>query len=326
MDFTTPVKLPLHHPTLGLHSRVMLLGSCFADHMGERLTDMMPEGQVVVNPNGVLYNPKSMVHVLRRALQLPMEAEDDALLLKSADGLWHHWDFSTKFVGMDRAELADRVAGIRESTRQYLEQLDVLALTFSTDTAYRLKEGPASGVVVANCHKQPSRMFEETTLDGQALLEEWHETLDCLFALRPTLQVVLTLSPYRYAKCGMHRNALIKARLLLLMDALCQAFPDRVHYFPAYEIVTDELRDYRFYDTDMLHPSAQAVDYVWERFHEWCVEPALAEYGKRRTAVLRMLQHRPMNPLPEVQQDWERKKAEKYSEFLSWEKEWMSTH
>lgn len=326
MDFTTPVKLPLHHPTIGLHSQVMLLGSCFADHMGQRLTELMPDKQVVVNPNGVLYNPKSMVNALRHALHRPEEEEDDLGLFQSADGLWHHWEYSTKFIATDQNQLAAQLHLIREDTHRRLHHLDVLALTFSTDTAYRLKDGEAQGLVVANCHKQPAQRFEEITLDGQQLLQEWCEVLDRLFALRPHLQVVLTLSPYRYAKYGMHQNALIKARLLLLMEALCQAYTDRVYYFPAYEIVTDELRDYRFYDTDMLHPSQQAVDYVWQRFHEWCVDPALSEYGKRKTAIERMLQHRPMNPLPEAQRQWAMKKAEKMAEFQKWAELWMTTH
>lgn len=320
MDFTTPVKLPLHHPTLGLHSRVMLIGSCFADHMGERLMDQLPEGQVMVNPNGVLYNPKSIHDALLEALTLPSEWQDSRCLFQSADGLWRHWGFSTKFTSESLKDLTTWLAAIRQDMHDRLQQLDLLALTFSTDGAYRLKQGRAQGMVVANCHKQPSTWFEEITLDGDALLEEWKVLLDHLFTLRPTLQVVLTLSPYRYAKCGMHLNALIKARLLLLMDALCRAFPDRVHYFPAYEIITDELRDYRFYATDMLHPSEQAVDYVWQRFREWCFSQQLAEYGTRKSAMARMLRHRLMTSSTSAREQWERKKSEKLLEFKEWER------
>lgn len=320
MDFTTPVQLPTSHPTIGLHTQVMLLGSCFADHMGERLTDQMPDGQVMVNPNGVLYNPQSIHDTLQDVLTLPSGWQDSARLFQSADGLWRHWGYSTKFTSESLKDLTTWLTAIRQDMHDRLQRLDLLALTFSTDSAYSLKQGQAQGMVVANCHKQPSAWFEEITLDGGALLEEWTDLLDRLFSLRPTLQVVLTLSPYRYAKCGMHRNALIKARLLLLMDGLCQAFPDRVHYFPAYEIITDELRDYRFYDTDMLHPSEQAVDYVWGRFREWCFDLKMDEYGTRKAAIERMLRHRPMTLSTSAREQWERKKSEKYEAFKEWER------
>lgn len=326
MDFTTPVQLPTSHPTLGVHSQVMLLGSCFSDHMGERLTEQMPDGQVKVNPCGVLYNPQSIHDALHDALTLPSEWQDSARLFQSADGLWRHWGYSTKFTSESLKDLTVWLTAIRQDMHERLLRLDLLALTFSTDTAYRLRQGRAQGTVVANCHKQPSTWFEETTLDTHTLLEEWKNLLTQFFAARPQLQVVLTLSPYRYAKCGMHRNALIKARLLLLMDGLCQAFPDRVHYFPAYEIITDELRDYRFYATDMLHPSEQAVDYVWGRFREWSFNLQLDEYGTRKAAMERMLRHRPMTPSTSAREQWERKKSEKYEEFRKWEKEWLSTH
>lgn len=325
MDFTTPVQLSVDHPTLGLHSQVMLLGSCFADHMGARLMDQMPDGQVMVNPCGVLYNPQSIHDTLQDALALPPEWQDSKRIFQSADGLWRHWAYSTQFACENLKDLTTWLPAIRQDMHDRLQRLDLLALTFSTDSAYRLKQGRAQGMVVANCHKQPSAWFDEITLDGDALLKEWKDLLTHLFTLRPTLEVVLTLSPYRYAKCGMHRNALIKARLLLLIDSLCQAFPDRVFYFPAYEIVLDELRDYRFFTPDMLHPSEQAVDYVWQRFREWSFSPQLAEYGTRKAAMMRMLRHRPMTPSTSVREQWERKKSEKHEEFKRWEQQMLAT-
>ena len=138
-------------------------------------------------------------------------------------------------------------------------------------------------------------MFDEVILDPEQLKEMWDMLLYQLKHIRPELKVVFTLSPYRYYKYGMHENALSKARLLLLIDYLCRTH-EQASYFPAYEIITDELRDYRFYAPDMLHPTEQAADYVWERFSDWTFTDEMKIYARERQALQRDLNHRPLNP------------------------------
>lgn len=283
MDFRTIVPLPAAPLRLEPSSHVMLLGSCFAEEVGTRLADSLPEGHVVVNPCGVLYNPESIAQTLRL---LTMEEGQrrrqiaDSLFVAN-DGRWHSWLFSTKFTASSQADCLELCA---EALSQDLAHLDCLVLTLGTDQCYRLSE---DGRVVANCHKQPAALFDEGPIVGSTAL------LDALAALLreyPQLQVLLTVSPYRYAKYGFHESQLCKARLLLQADGLCQALP-HVTYFPAYEILLDELRDYRFYAADMLHPSPQAADYIFERFREWCFSSELQQSADERQKALRRLRH-----------------------------------
>lgn len=296
MEFRTPVALPPSFLQLDIRSTVMLAGSCFAQHMAARLADALPDGQVCELPQGVLYNPLSIADSLDDLLSENWDAEAaEKRTFLTAEGDWRHWGYSTLTSDRDRQRLLANLEKRWKETRDALLRADVLMVTFSTDHVYRLADGPLAHQVVANCHKQPAALFREEVADAEECMARWRGILNRLWKISPKKKVVFTLSPYRYAKCGMHGNALIKARLLLLIDGLCKAYPDRTAYFPAYEIITDELRDYRFYAPDMLHPSDQAVDYVWERFREWTFTSGLKNYAAERGRLLRMQRHRPFH-------------------------------
>lgn len=294
MDFRTIVSLPETDVRITPRTRIMTLGSCFAEHIGRRLQRCLPEDCLSINPTGVLYNSGSIYNALS-ALAQSGNDEAGALVFEAADGMWHHWQHSTKFVARSREELVAMSGEGRAEARRVFRAIDVLFITFSTDHAYYLAEGPLKGTLVANCHKQPARMFYEAVIDPDEAFAQWHPLLHALHRARPELRIVFTLSPYRYAKYGMHENALSKARQMLLIDRLCHAC-DGVSYFPAYEIITDELRDYRFYESDMLHPSQQAVDYVWERFMQWAFTDEMKIYARERGQIMRDMEHRPLNP------------------------------
>lgn len=294
MKFSTPVELPKSVVHISPRSHIMLIGSCFTEHIGRHISECLPSSQITVNPSGILYNPKSICNTIRHLLS-PSFKFDEPMTFQSTDGLWHHWHYSTLFTAPNREELKERLRAAWESAHDVFNRIDLLLITFSTDHAYGLNEGPLKGTLVANCHKQPGRMFYETVLTLEFLREIWDSLLTDLQKTHPTLKVVFTLSPYRYAKYGMHENALSKARLLLLIDELCHNH-EQATYFPSYEIITDELRDYRFYAPDMLHPTEQAADYVWERFTEWCFGNEMKEYAHERQALTRDLNHRPIHP------------------------------
>lgn len=288
MNFRTPVSLPPTALRLAPTARVVALGSCFAAHIGQRLADSLPEGAVTVNPFGTLYNPQSIAQSWRA---LAGEAFDPARTFRfEAEDRWHCWDCDTRLTAPTRDALLRLLAERQAACRENYERADALLLTFSTDHVYRLL---SDGRPVANCHKQPQRLFREEVMPADEVFEEYERLIARFFAERPAAHIVLTLSPYRYAKYGMHGNALAKARLLLFIERLC-ALDERVVYFPAYEIVCDELRDYRFYAPDMLHPSQQAVDYVWERFREWAFTPELEAFARQREAELRRQRHVPL--------------------------------
>ena len=298
MQLITPVALPSTAIRLTPRSVVMCAGSCFADHMGERLRQSLPPQAVCVNPSGVLYNPISLSLSLDAWMQ-PSPTLLDEGMFQAGDRQFRHWLFSTRFEAATPELLRPIIKEAHQQAHSHLLRSQVLFITFSTDHVFFLQTPDGNELPVANCHKMPSRLFSEQVVSGQAMLERWQHTLCQLHVICPQLHVVFTLSPYRYVKHGLHQNALSKARLLLLIDALCETFPF-VEYFPAYEIITDELRDYRFYAPDMLHPSEQAVDYVWERFRTHYFTPALSEFAHEQAQLLRDESHRPLHPESET--------------------------
>ena len=298
MQLITPVALPSTAIRLTPRSVVMCAGSCFADHMGERLRQSLPPQAVCVNPSGVLYNPISLSLSLDAWMQ-PSPTLLDEGMFQAGDRQFRHWLFSTRFEAATPELLRPIIKEAHQQAHSHLLRSQVLFITFSTDHVFFLQTPDDNELPVANCHKMPSRLFSEQVVSGQAMLERWQHTLRQLHVICPQLHVVFTLSPYRYVKHGLHQNALSKARLLLLIDALCETFPF-VEYFPAYEIITDELRDYRFYAPDMLHPSEQAIDYVWERFRTHYFTPALSEFAHEQAQLLRDESHRPLHPESET--------------------------
>ena len=315
MNFRTPVVLPDSSLQLVPQSRVLFIGSCFADHVGQRLAACLPTNRVCINPHGTLYNPVSICNVLATYLSDVVSPFSEEGFFQVGKDEWRHWDYSTKYTASSREALAAMLREEWRSTTDFVRHADALFITLSTDHVYCLREGKYRDACVANCHKQPARLFREEVADWNALCGQWAAFLSNYHRDYPQQQVVFTLSPYRYAKYGMHENALSKARLLLLIDTLCREFGSFVSYFPAYEIVTDELRDYRFYAPDMLHPSEQAVDYVWEQFSTWAFTPQLIAFAHEREAILRDMQHRPINPDSEVHQLFLQKLAEKKRKF-----------
>lgn len=289
MDFRTPVALPSSHPVVEATSHALFLGSCFAENTCTRMAALFPDGQVMGSPFGVLYNPESIRLALETLLGGSLFFPDD-VMFEGRDGVWHSWMHATAFSSADRNVCRERILGAYAQGIEQLSRATLLCLTFGTTHAYRLRE---SGLIVGNCHKEPARSFVEVVLTQEQIVEKWQETLARLRKKCPTLQVVFSVSPYRYQKYGFHANALSKATLLLAIEQLCKSQP-QTFYFPAYEIVTDELRDYRFYKPDMLHPSEQAADYVWERFCEWTFTAAAHKQAERLAKQRRQQAHRPL--------------------------------
>jgi hypothetical protein len=287
MDFT--IKLEIKRPgwELSLGDKTLLLGSCFATNMGARLQENRLS--CVVNPFGVLYNPES----IRMGLLALLEERVEDSCYFQHDGLWRSWLHDTQFAAPTREECEAKVErAFREAVAQ-LHEVNVLVITFGTNRCYRhLPEGR----VVSNCHKVPQREFREESLTVGEIVERWQPLLARLFERRPQLHVVFTVSPYRYAKYGYHESTLSKSVLHLAEYELQQRFPEHVSYFPAYEILIDELRDYRFYKEDMLHPADQAVEYIWQRFLKTYADKELMNFITDFAPVRRALQHRPLHP------------------------------
>lgn len=280
MQLLTPVSVPVPLRLFDASQRYVFMGSCFAQHIGRRFSEA--EMQVIVNPLGPVYSP----YVLSQAL----EGWGSLKAVPGPRG-WHTWVTDTSFT-KPSADEAERIAVQSVDTlRRSLADADHLILTFGTNHHYELL---STGQPVANCHKHSSREFRECVLPLSRLLNQMSATFEFLFQDNPGLTVTLTVSPYRYQKYGMHENQLSKATLLLLADELQKRFPRQVQYFPAYEILQDELRDYRFYASDMLHPSDQAVLYIQEKLQQW-MTPSLTDYLQQYERLGRFLLHRPFD-------------------------------
>ena len=292
MEFRTKVDLPLKKITLTPRNRVLLLGSCFSDEIGRRLAAEMDGGCVLINPFGTLYNPTSILQALR-ALQTNRLPEGH--LFKGRDGRWRSWAFGGKWAADTQAECEAKTRQALQQAVAFWQQADTVFITFGTNHVYHLK---ADGRSVANCHKELSSAFEERLLSVEDVVEAWQTFFRALPSATPRC-FVFTLSPYRYIKYGLHADKLSKATLLLAIDRLCSpangdALPAApCFYFPSYEIVNDELRDYRFYAPDMQHPSEQTADYIWERLKEWSFAPADFDRMHQNLKVFKATLHRP---------------------------------
>lgn len=261
MQFSTPVNIPLAGFSIEPCERMLFVGSCFADNIGQRF--VADKFRAVVNPDGVMYNPASILHTVDRYVDR-LEAED--------------------------AE-APRTA----------------VFTLGTNHVYILNE---TGEIVDNCRKRPQRLFTERELTVDECAEYLCRAIGRLRSVNPDVRVVLTVSPIRYAKYGFHGSQLSKAVLLLAADKVVREH-DMVEYFPAYEIVNDELRDYRFYREDMLHPSDQAVEYIWQRFGDTYFSEHTRCFLEEWRPVKAALGHRPFNADSEEHKEFLRKTMEK---------------
>jgi len=281
MKLQTNIEIPQPKRLIGIRNRVAFIGSCFAENIGAKMRQSgMP---ALVNPFGVLYNPLSILHVMTHN---PM---DDALYFEDEDGCWHCWltDSSKNASSLDACK-----AGVLSARGKFFEwNPDTIVITLGTNRYYE-RSISGSSLVVGNCHKQPQAEFVEKALT----VEEAASALESLCQLFPKAQVILTVSPYRYSKYGYHESRISKAVLLLAVEEVQHRRPEQVCYFPAYEIQLDELRDYRFYNPDMLHPSAQAIDYIWERFVEHWLDAETHRYLMDYEPIRKALQHRPDTP------------------------------
>lgn len=281
--FRTIVDVPKWPVRMQAHHRFVLLGSCFAQYIGERFQSYGLNA--VCNPLGVTYNPESIAVQVRQALTATA-----ALPLFQTNGQWRCWWTGTLFSTAEENILRKEVQDAFSSLADALRKADFLFITLGTNVCYRLKD---SGMTVANCHKMPGIHFEEVSLDKEACTNALKDMLEMLWRECPALRVVFTVSPYRYAKYGFHGSQLAKATLLLSVDELCQLYPEKTIYFPAYELLLDDLRDYRFYTDDMIHPAPAAISYIWQRMTENCMDKTMKQYLELYGSIRSALMHRP---------------------------------
>ncbi len=285
--FRTVVPLEKSPRQMGHRDRIFCVGSCFTEHIGGRLA--AGKFPVLTNPFGIVYNPISMASCLEKLLAgEPFQTSE----LVENQGLWHSWQHHGQFSKPDREAAAEAMNEAVRCAAEFLKTTNWLLLTFGSATVFSLR---ASGQVVANCHKFPQSIFEKRRLSVAEVVAAVEPVLQKLRAQLPDLQVLLTVSPVRHLRDGFAENQRSKATLLLACAELAERLPG-CQYFPAYELVLDDLRDYRFFEADMVHPTAQAAEYVWQFFGETYFSGQTQGLLARVEKVAAAAKHRAFNP------------------------------
>ncbi|MEI6411922.1 MAG: GSCFA domain-containing protein [Bacteroidota bacterium] len=268
--------------------RLMLMGSCFAEHIGNRLVER--KFACNVNPFGIVYNPASIANaLLRLCAGEPLYKETD---LFDNQGLWHSWDHHGDFSKPNISETLVGINGAFLQAANDLKQADILFLTLGTAELFYLLE---SNRVVANNHKMPAALFGQKRLNVAEISTQLDRAFKKIQEINQNLEIILTVSPVRHLRNGIVENQRSKATLLLACAELCANLPN-THYFPAYELLLDDLRDYRFYADDMVHPNETAVEYIWQYFSAHYFPEATRALNRDIEKILAAARHRPFNP------------------------------
>lgn len=254
MKFRTEIEIPAkQHLDITHNSSIVMLGSCFTDNVGEMLEK---DGfKVIHNPMGPLYNPAS----LARAISLALSAERELTLKEDNNGLWHCLDFATRYTCEDKDNLIAKVNSDLDLLANYIKSCTTLIITLGTAFVFQLQDN----TVVGNCHKFPSSDFSRVCL---TVGEVSGYISDIVSMITKSVNLIFTVSPIRHTADTLHGNQLSKATLQL---GIAPHISHQIHYFPAYEIMLDDLRDYRFYADDLKHPSQMAVEYIYEKFQQY---------------------------------------------------------
>jgi len=283
-------------------SKAILTGSCFSEYIGDKLTEA--RFKVDNNPFGIVYNPLSVKKGLVRLIEATEYRADDLFLHEQ---VWYSFDHHSRFSGVDKDACLTLMNNRLQKSAQFLKTVDFLFITFGTSYFYLLK---STGQVVANCHKLPANDFQRKRMSIDEIVSEYDSLLQQIWSLNPNIHIVFTVSPIRHWKDGAHDNQLSKAILLLAIDAICKTHK-QVFYFPSYELMMDDLRDYRFYGEDMLHPNTIAINYIWNRFKECFMEPDTISLMKEVEKVVQARNHKPFNPGSEAFQSFARQVYDK---------------
>ena len=285
--FQTKIDIPVPEIRISYEDYIMTLGSCFAENIGNKLKNVYFETDI--NPFGVLYNPVSISNSIELLLRKKVFTNEDIFEYNS---LWQSFLHSSPFTDISAEECLNKMNSRLNFSAEFLQNTQILLITFGTARVFEEKK---SGRVVSNCHKLPATDFIRRRLTVEEIVNDYNELIIKLKSVYPTINIIFSVSPIRHWKDGAHENNISKSILIMAIDEL-QKLNDKVYYFPAFEIQMDELRDYRFYASDMLHPSEVAVDYIWSRFSETYFTDGTQQLKKRLERLVADRNHRPFQP------------------------------
>lgn len=293
----SPFPMAISHQT-----SILCIGSCFAEHIGQQLLDT--KFPVLQNPFGILYNPMSIYNALQILLEQQTISSD---ILFEHQGLWHSPFHHSRFSGLNKEEVWKNIEASLQQAKAHLKKTNRLIITLGTAFVYEDKHRQK---IVANCHKLPAQQFQKRRLSVSEIVATFIPLFQTLIEKKSDLEIILTVSPVRHIRDGIVENQRSKAALVLAIDEICKAMK-QVHYFPSYELVLDDLRDYRFFARDMVHPNSMAIDYVWTKFGEAFFKPNTQQLIGQIEKIIKASQHRPFQPQSEAHQTFIKKQLEK---------------
>ena len=326
MDFMVNIDLKKLDRLINYEDKILLIGSCFTEHIGNALEEL--KFSVLQNPNGILFDPVSVSRSLISYIGNKQYNESDLFQLNE---VWHSWQHHSRFSNTNKLECLRIINESQTKANKFLKETGWIIITLGSAFSYRLTSLSAfvdkgSGNGVANCHRAPAQWFDKHLLEIDEIISLLTDCLRQLFQFNPKLKIIFTVSPVRHIRDGMIENNRSKARLIESVHHLVKNF-EKIYYFPAYELVIDVLRDYRFYDADLVHPNYMATEFVLEKFAECCIDEEAQELMQEIKKIVIAAKHKPFQPETKahrqfLQSHFEKTKmlTEKYS-FLDLQKE-----
>jgi hypothetical protein len=306
MEFRTIIENQNPDFRISQNSKILTIGSCFSDVLGSYLQKNKMD--CLINPFGVVFNLFSIANLLEKTIH-HIEIEEDLILTN--DEVFFHYDYHSENSSETKEGLIEIIKLKQKEVFDFISKIDYLIMTLGTSWVYQLSENSR---MVSNCHKQNSNLFEKRFLDQSEHLDIFKNIYFLLKNINPDLKIILTVSPVKHIKDTLTLNSLSKANLRLACDCFTKKF-ENVYYFPAYEIMMDDLRDYRFYKSDLIHPSETAERYLLDLFSRWYFDENLQEFIKEWQKIILALNHRPFNPKSSKHQEFLKKIKEKIEAY-----------
>ena len=309
MQFRTQIPISKSNYPIDYNSKIMSLGSCFAVNMAEKLDYF--KFQNTCNPFSILFHPLAIEKLIDFAVSEKQFTENDIFFHNER---WHSFDVHSDLSNSNKEELLVSLNAIIKSTNQQISESTHLIITYGTSWLYRNIE---SDSIVANCHKVPQKQFKKELLSVDEIEKSIANTLKLIHAVNPNCNIIFTVSPVRHIKDGFIENQWSKANLISAIHSVMNTEHCKLNteYFPSYEIIMDELRDYRFYDEDMLHPNQVAIDYIWKRLKETTISETAFAVMEEVEGIQKSLSHKPFNPNSESHLKFESKVREKITKL-----------
>ena len=305
MEFRRAFQIPPLKQQLNIRHGVMLVGSCFTDHLGNKL--QQHRFSTLQNPNGILFNPVSLAKSVTSYIEKKHYNRNDLFFQQE---WWTSWDHHSQFSHANPEMLLEMINRSQDEAHLFLQKAKWIVLTVGSAWVYQLAEG----TVVANCHKVPTDKFQKRLLPVEEVLAVLDNMIHRLFIFNPGLRILFTISPVRHLRDGFVENNRSKAVLIQAVHHLVEKF-EGLFYFPAYELIIDDLRDYRFYAEDMVHPNYLATNYVWEKFSESCIDEESRKFIKEIAPINAALAHKPFQPDSNAHKLFRQKQVEKLQQL-----------